>query len=118
MCPDYFYLDNFNADIKPPWKSHQRLTQTLEDYNRTAHALNESKENARPITRPIKRYCPLDQSPLKPIKAKPVEGLSDISKPRYRCVLCKSVFEGFGLDLQHETKPSLKAITFEWDGTL
>ena len=59
MCPDTFFLDNFNADIRPPSKSHERLTQALQDYNRIVHTLNESKENKKPIAGKIKRYCGL-----------------------------------------------------------
>ena len=104
-----FILDNFNVDIRPPSKSHKRLTQALQDYNRTAHTLNESKENQKPIAGKIKRYCGLCEAELKPIKSKLVENLG-ISKPRFRCPVDKSVWEGWGLNLHFESRLSVKAI--------
>ena len=115
---DVFSMKNYYADVKPPTHKEQLLIQELEQMNESAKFHNESMKNSKPITNPIKRFCPLDESPLKAIKSKPLEGLSEISKPRYRCVLCKSVFEGFGTELFHETKKSLKAIAFEYDGTI
>jgi hypothetical protein len=116
--PDYFALENYYSSVKPPTRAEQALTQEMEQMNEKARLHNSAKASEKVITGPIKRYCPLDESPLKPIKPKPLEGLPEISKPRYRCVLCKSVFEGYGLDLFHETKRDLKAIAFEYTGNI
>lgn len=109
---DYFSLPNYLADVNPPTKKTEKLLQDLENMHTEVRNYNSSKANEKPILGKIMRYCPLDESPLKPIKSKPIEGL-EINKPRYRCVLCKSVFEGFGTELYHESKRNLKAIAFE-----
>jgi hypothetical protein len=116
--PDYLNMQNPYSDVRPRTRKEESIIQQIEQDNLKAHAFNESKKHEKAINGPLKRYCPLDEAPLKPIKAKPIEGLPEISKPRYRCTLCKSVFEGFGINLFHETKKNLKAIVFEFDGTV
>ena len=63
------------------------------------------------------RYCGLCEAELKLLKSKLVEDLG-ISKPRFRCPVDMSVWEGWGHNLHYESKLSVKAICFEWDGTL
>ena len=78
--PDYFNMDNPYADIKPLSLKETALIQQLEQDNLKAHAFNENKKNEKVITGPLKRYCPLDESPLKAIKPKPIEGIPEITK--------------------------------------
>lgn len=115
---DLFSLPNPLADVRTRTRKEDQLIQELEQMNESAKFHNSAINNTKPITGKIMRYCPLDESSLKPIKPKPIEGVPDISKPRYRCVLCKSVFEGYGVELFHETKKDLKAIAFEYTGII
>ena len=98
-------------DPHPPTKAQEALQQQIEQLNQSARENNQAKLNEKVVSGKLMRYCPLDQSPLNAIKSKPVEDLN-LSMPRYRCVLCKSVFQGYGLNLYHETKKSLMAIVF------
>jgi len=113
----YFSLPNPHSSIRTRTRKEEALIEELEQQNEQAKFYNSSKANEKVPNGPLKRYCPLDENPLKPIKSKKLEDL-DIELPRFRCVLCKSVFQGYGFYLFHETKKDLEAIVFPFDGTL
>lgn len=118
MCPDYFSMENPLADIHTRTRKEESLLEQLNQMNESAKFHNSQKANEKkPITRPLKRFCGLCEAPLKSIKPKTLEDL-DLPLPRYRCTLCKSVYQGYGLELFHESKKSVKGIVFEMDGTL
>lgn len=117
MCPDYFQMENPLADIHTRTRKEEAFLEQLNQMNESAKFHNSAKANEKSIRGPLKRFCSLCEAPLKSIKPKTLEDL-DIPLPRYRCTLCKSVYQGYGLELFHESKKSVKAIVFEMDGTV
>jgi hypothetical protein len=110
-------MENYYADVKPPTKAQERLTQQLDQLNQSVREFNESKKNEKPITGKIMRYCGLCSSELvRTKKSDKLEGLN-IEVPRYKCKTCSQVYSGIGLDLYTPNKKG-KAICFEYDGTV
>ena len=67
-----FSLPNPYSYVKPLTKKESALIESIEQSQQSAREHNEKMKHEKPITGKIMRYCPIDEAPLKAIKAKPV----------------------------------------------
>lgn len=108
-------LPNSKGKVVVPTRRQELFQQQFEQYNIRVRRAKELRRQQQKMSRNpkviTKLYYGLCSAELFPTKPKKVEGIAiDVSIPVWRCRFDRSLWVGYGTNVSHVDKPTVKAI--------